>query len=236
MDAVAGPGARPRGPASWRLASCATSDPADPSSLHPEEALLVAGARPDRVVEFATGRHCARTALRQLGVDDAAHPVLADPRGAPSWPPGVVGSITHTSGWTGAVAARRGGRGGIASLGLDAEPAAALPPGVLEVVATDRERAALDRLGGVDGSVPWGAVLFAAKEAAYKAWYPLTGVVLHHGQVEVELSTGGRFRAQVSSTGVGSGAARRLVRGRWRLGPTAVVTLGVVSAPWSGPG
>lgn len=132
--------------------------------------------------------------------------------------------------------ARRGRHGGIASLGLDAEQAAPLPAGVLEVVATSRERSALDRLGQADGSVPWDAVLFAAKEAAYKAWYPLTGLVLHHGQVEVELSRGGRFRAETRSTAGTAGTASRPVRGRWRVGPTVVITLGVVSAPSFGRG
>ena len=186
------------------------------------------GKGSSRAAEFDTGRECARMALREIGVDHTDRPILADERGAPVWPAGVVGSISHTAGWTGAVAARRGRHGGIASIGLDAEVAAPLPDGVLEVVATESERTALAHLGRADADVPWDAVLFAAKEATYKAWYPLTGVVLHHEQVAVVLTADGRFRAEARD------GIRRpcLVRGRWRAGPDVVLTLAVIAPVW----
>lgn len=179
-----------------------------------------------RTAEFAAGRDCARIALREIGIAHADRPILADEHGAPIWPDGVVGSISHTTGWTGAVAARRGLHGGIASLGLDAEAAAPLPDGVLDVVASDAERASLAHLARVDSATHWDAVLFATKEAAYKAWYPLTGVVLHHEQVAVVLTRDGRFRAEASD---GIRMPCR-VRGRWRAGPAVVTTLAVISS------
>lgn len=182
------------------------------------------------MAEFATGRECARIALGQIGIEHADHPILADAHGAPAWPGGVVGSISHTAGWTGAVAARRRRYGGITSLGLDAEVAAPLPDGVLDVVASDAERAALATLGRSGADIPWDAVLFAAKEAAYKAWYPLTGVVLHHEQVAVVLAPDGRFRAEARD---GIRMPCR-VRGRWRAGPDVVVTLAVIAPVWWG--
>ena len=230
MDAVAGPRGRRRVPAPWRIGVSATTVRADPGTLHPVEAALVDGSRPDRRAELATGRSCARIALRQIGVDHADRPILADEHGAPRWPEGVAGSITHTTGWTGAVAARRGRRSGIASLGLDAEVAAPLPDGVLDVVASGAERAALAHLGRSGTDVPWDAVLFAAKEAAYKAWYPLTGIVLHHEQVAVVLAPDGRFRAEVRD---GIRLPCR-VRGRWRAGPDVVLTLAVIAPTWWG--
>ncbi len=169
-------------------------------------------------------------ALREIGIDHTDRPILADEHGAPVWPAGVVGSISHTAGWTGAVAARRGRHGGIASIGLDAEVAAPLPDGVLEVVATEAERTALAHLGRADTDVPWDAVLFAAKEATYKAWYPLTGVVLHHEQVAVVLTADGRFRAEARD---GIRMPCR-VRGRWRAGPDVVLTLAVIAPVWWG--
>jgi 4'-phosphopantetheinyl transferase EntD len=228
MDAVAGPRGHRRVPASWRIGLGATAVRADAGTLHPAEATLVAGSGPDRVAQLATGRQCARIALRELGIDLADRPILADEHGAPVWPDAVVGSISHTTGWTGAVAARRGRHGGIASLGLDAEVAAPLPEGVLEVVASEAERTALARLSRTDADVPWDAVLFAAKEAAYKAWYPLTGVVLHHEQVAVVLTRDGRFRAEARD---GIRMPCR-VRGRWHAGPDVVVTLAVIAPIW----
>lgn len=215
MDAVAGPRGRRRVPAAWRIGVSATTEP---------------GKGSPRAAEFATGRECARIALRQIGVETDGRPMLADEHGAPVWPSGAVGSISHTAGWTGAVAARRGRYGGIASLGLDAEVAAPLPDGVLDVVASGAERAALAHLDRSGADVPWDAVLFAAKEAAYKAWYPLTGVVLHHEQVAVVLAPDGRFRAEARD---GIRMPCR-VRGRWRAGPDVVVTLAVIAPTWWG--
>ena len=45
--------------------------------------------------EFSAGRTCARQALRELGCADA--PIVQDQNGAPLWPPGIVGSITHSN-------------------------------------------------------------------------------------------------------------------------------------------
>lgn len=218
-------------PAAWRIGWGVTTVAADPATLHPAEAALVTRALPERVAEFATGRECARTALREIGAEAPDHPILADTNGAPLWPAGVIGSISHTAGWTGAVAARqgtgvRGHRTGLASIGLDAEVAVPLPEGVLDVVATPAERAALEHLGRSRADLPWDTLLFAAKEATYKAWYPLTGVVLHHEQVRVQLTADGTFRAEASD-----GIRMPLrVEGRWRAGPDVVLTLAAVAA------
>jgi 4'-phosphopantetheinyl transferase EntD len=183
------------------------------------------------VAEFATGRECARTALREIGAEAPDHPILADANGAPLWPAGVIGSISHTAGWTGAVAARqgtgvRGHRTGLASIGLDAEVAVPLPEGVLE---RRRDASRACRAGSTWAAAtptPWDTLLFAAKEATYKAWYPLTGVVLHHEQVRVHLTADGTFRAEASD-----GIRMPLrVQGRWRAGPDVVVTLAAVAA------
>src|SRR5258708_38693026 len=60
---------------------------------YPEEMATVANAVDKRRREFATGRSCARDALRELGIEPG--PILAGERGMPRWPPGVVGSTTH---------------------------------------------------------------------------------------------------------------------------------------------
>src|SRR5688500_16527321 len=63
----------------------------------PEERNLVARAVEPRRREFGTTRACARTALGRLGVDPV--PIPRGPGGAPRWPAGIVGSLTHCAGY-----------------------------------------------------------------------------------------------------------------------------------------
>ncbi|AOR37351.1 4'-phosphopantetheinyl transferase [Streptomyces fodineus] len=138
--------------------------------LYPEELEVVAGAVDKRRQEFAAVRQCARRALAQLGHPPA--PLLPGERGAPQWPAGIVGSMTHCAGFAAAALTRATD---LASLGIDAEPHEALPDGVLEAIALPQERAMVSRLSGERPSACWDRLLFCAKEAVYKAWFPLTG-------------------------------------------------------------
>jgi 4'-phosphopantetheinyl transferase EntD len=142
----------------------------DHAPLYPEETEAVAKAVEKRRAEYAAGRACARAALAQFGHPPG--PILRDSsnRGAPVWPAGFVGSITHTDGYRAAAAARAAD---ILTLGIDAEPHGALPVGVLDViVATAAERTGLDDLTRRHPEVRWDRLLFSAKETVYKAWYP----------------------------------------------------------------
>ena len=67
------------------------------ATLYPEEEAVVARAVAKRRREFTTVRACARTALARLGRPPA--PIIPGPRGAPGWPPGIVGSMTHCDGY-----------------------------------------------------------------------------------------------------------------------------------------
>ncbi|WP_030683824.1 4'-phosphopantetheinyl transferase family protein [Streptomyces sp. NRRL B-1347] len=137
--------------------------------LFPEEAATVARAVAKRRREFATGRRCARLSLAALGC--TAAPLLPGPSGAPCWPAGVVGAISHCAGYrVAAVAHDRD----LAGLGIDAEPAGPLPEGVLDAVSLPEERADLARLTSAAPHIPWDRLLFSAKEAVYKVWFPLT--------------------------------------------------------------
>lgn len=140
-------------------------DPPDLMPL-PEEAPLVARSVAKRRNEFVTVRHCARIALGEIGV--APVPILKGEKGEPCWPDGVVGSLTHCDGFRGAVVARRGQ---IRSVGIDAEPHDVLPKGVLDAISLPVERSQLSTL---PTGLHWDRILFCAKEATYKAWFPLT--------------------------------------------------------------
>jgi 4'-phosphopantetheinyl transferase EntD len=198
----------------WVAVGEAFGDLPDAPLLGPEAA-AVARAVPSRQREFATGRTVARQALAALGV--APLPLARGPGGEPVWPPGVVGSITHCAGYRGAVVAPADRA---ASVGIDAEPDAPLPAGVLDLVSLPAERAALATLSGV----AWDRLLFCAKEAVYKAWYPLAARWLGFEEAEVSID-GGTFTARILVPGpVGGFTGRWLARDGLIL-TTIVVTM-----------
>ncbi|MFI1992247.1 4'-phosphopantetheinyl transferase [Actinoplanes sp. NPDC020271] len=151
-----------------RSAVAFTDDPDEAG--YPGEESLIATAAPNRRREILTARRCAREALLALG-----HAPTAILRGAtrePLWPAGVSGSITHCAGFRAAAVAHTSE---IASLGIDAEPHAPLPPRVLATITTPADLALLDRLAVSHPDVCWDRLLFSAKESIYKAWFPVTG-------------------------------------------------------------
>jgi 4'-phosphopantetheinyl transferase EntD len=145
----------------------AREDPTD-IVLFPAEEDSIGQAVEKRRREFTTARACVRRAFSQLGLPASA--VTNGARGEPRWPSGVVGSITHCDSYRACAIARATD---MATIGIDAEPHAALPEGVLADVASAQELSWLeDRRRNVPG-VHWDRLLFSAKESVYKAWFPL---------------------------------------------------------------
>jgi 4'-phosphopantetheinyl transferase EntD len=182
------------------------------TGLFPAEATLVARATEKRRREFTTGRECARGALAALGI--AAAPILRGYRGAPLWPDGIVGSITHCAGYCAAAVARTQD---LLTIGLDAEPNAALPGGVLELVSLPAERARLRELAVAAPGIGWDRLLFCAKEAVYKAWFPLTGRWLGFADADITIDATERaFTARIQVPApVINGSALASFTGRW---------------------
>ncbi|MEV0598811.1 4'-phosphopantetheinyl transferase superfamily protein [Streptomyces sp. NPDC050315] len=160
-------------------------DPAGPPNayLYSQEASVVAAAVDKRQREFTTVRICARRALGTLGYPPV--PLLPGTRGAPRWPDGVVGSMTHCDSYRAAAVARTDA---VASIGIDAEPNAPLPDGVLDVIALAEERDRLKRLQDDIPEVHWDRLLFSAKESVFKTWYPLTHRELDFDQARIEVA------------------------------------------------
>lgn len=186
-------------------------DDRDPEILYPQEREYLARAVPKRRTEFVTTRRCVRDALSGLGV--ARPPMVPGAAGSPSWPRGVVGSITHCQGYRAAVVARAAD---VCAVGVDAEPAEGLPPGVLDVVAEEGEIERLRELSTRDPDVPWDRLLFSAKEAVYKVWFPLSRTWLGFEEVDVTLEVSGRFTAVLARTlSLPGGVAVEELSGRW---------------------
>ncbi|BCB84358.1 4'-phosphopantetheinyl transferase [Phytohabitans suffuscus] len=157
-------------------------DDAVPVELFPEELAIIARSVDKRRREFTTVRGCARQALASLGYDPA--PILPGERGAPRWPAGIVGTMTHCEGYRAcALALARDVR----TLGVDAEPDGPLPEGVLEAIALSEELAMLRDLDARSPGVHWDRLLFSAKEAVYKAWFPLAGKWLDFSEARIAI-------------------------------------------------
>lgn len=169
-------------------------DPPDLVAL-PEEEPLIARSVAKRRNEFVTVRHCARLAMAELGIAPA--PILKGDKGEPRWPDGVVGSLTHCRGYRGAVV---GHSRSVRSVGIDAEPHDVLPDKVLEAVSLPVERHAIEAL---PGHLHWDRILFCAKEATYKAWFPLTQRWLGFDDAHITFD--------VDASGVGGGFVSRIL-------------------------
>jgi 4'-phosphopantetheinyl transferase EntD len=189
--------------------------------LFPAEEAVVRTAGPRRQAEFAAGRRCARAALAKLGVPATA--VRAGRAGQPLWPAGVIGSITHCAGYRACAVARATD---IAGIGIDAEPDAVLPLGLIESLATSAERAWIAREAVAAPTVCWDRLLFSAKEAAGKLWYPLTGRWPGFHQVAVFPAAVGTFGVQVTGPGPAPGNRPAThMTGRWLARDGLIVTV-----------
>jgi 4'-phosphopantetheinyl transferase EntD len=161
--------------------------------LYPEEEVALGNAVEKRRREFVTARALARDALSRLGVPP--QPIAAGSRGEPLWPEGVVGSITHCSGYRACAVARRAD---LATIGVDAEVDEALPERLLPDIALPEERRRLDALAREDPGVSWDRLLFSIKESIYKAWFPLALCWLGFEDASVTIDRGrGTFSAQL---------------------------------------
>ncbi|WP_018684197.1 4'-phosphopantetheinyl transferase family protein [Actinokineospora enzanensis] len=196
----------------------AFADPPD-AVLLPEEEAVVAKAVDKRRREFTTVRHCARQALARLGREPVA--ILPGERGAPGWPDGIVGSMTHCAGYRAAVLAEDKV---VTSLGIDAEPHVTLPDGVLDAVSLPDEREHLAALAAAEPGVHWDKLLFAAKESVYKTWFPLARKWLGFSDARIRLARDGTFTAELLVPGPQvNGAELRGFDGRWTTGDGLVV-------------
>lgn len=148
-----------------------------------------------RIIDFSSGRVCARRALAEYGVN--GFDLLSAEDRQPLWPSGLVGSITHTDGFAAAVVAEQRV---VAGLGIDVERIGAVHSELWPPICTASE---LDRLRAlsVEEQLLAGALTFVAKEAFFKCQYPLASERFGFDEVELESATWpqseGGFRLRV---------------------------------------
>jgi 4'-phosphopantetheinyl transferase EntD len=150
-------------------------------ALHPEENRHVAQAGEKRRRDFALGRICARAALASLGHGDAV--IAVGEKGAPVWPAGIVGSITHTGRYAAAIV---GDAHGFEGVGVDAERVGGVGEDLWPRLFTGGE---CDQLMARENRALAATLLFSAKEAVYKAW-ALKGALAFR-DIHIALEDGG---------------------------------------------
>ncbi|MER9317176.1 4'-phosphopantetheinyl transferase superfamily protein [Mesorhizobium sp. M0659] len=165
-------------PAGVRI-GCRTIREGDENHLLPQEARSIPSRLPLMRRASGAARWIAHELLADMGLNGVA--ILRGSSGAPVWPHGVTGSLAHDDEIAVAAVAPLSH---VASLGIDIEPALPLPDDIFALVAVPA-----DRIDATDLCLA-GRILFAAKEAVYKAAYPLDREVLGYEDITVDLDAG----------------------------------------------
>ena len=197
----------------------ATEADADEGLLPPEEARLLGPMAPIRRREFTLGRNAARRALTRLGLGPVAIP-RHDGERDPVWPATIVGSISHSHGIAAAACARAGE---LLGLGLDVEQAGPLGADIVRTVCRDDD---LEMLWDAPAPAPsdWPRLVFAMKEAGYKAWFPLTRAPLEFHAMHLRVDARARrFTATVHHAAASQLPAPWVLEGRFGWNGEVVV-------------
>jgi 4'-phosphopantetheinyl transferase EntD len=178
----------------------------------PAESRCIERAVPARRREFQAGRAAARAALRRLGIE--GFDLLPGSGREPTWPTGIVGSITHDASECAAAVARSDK---ILALGIDVERFEPLSADLLPLVCSEAERRRW-RAHAPYGADVWGKAVFSAKESFYKAYFPAVRAILEFHDVDIELRPEqGLFVARLVSEALPAFFGRRQATGRFAL-------------------
>lgn len=153
----------------------------DNRALHPAEHALTVNFSSKRLAEFCSGRYCAHRALAEFGY--SGFPVLRDAQGAPQWPAGMTGSISHSGAWAVAVVASMKR---IRAIGIDLQQMRhSFPLQVLPDLLHSREIPAF--LRACRQSSNHAYAVFSAKESAIKCGYLSDGRLFEPSELIVDM-------------------------------------------------
>ena len=186
----------------------------------------IRNAAPLRRDEFAAGRAAARGALATLAIAPVPIPRAADRR--PLWPNGIIGSISHTDGIAAAIVGHNQPTAGV---GLDIEGDAPLKKELRKYILTRSEAAARKARPLVANSSRCKAT-FAAKEALFKAIYPITGQFFGFLDANVDLLESGNWTATLCDTAPALPASMVISGGKWAaVDGHVIATVCILNAP-----
>lgn len=136
--------------------------------LLPDERILEKGITQSRLREVRAGRTIARHAMQYLGAQPG--PILMNPTtGAPIWPEGYCGSLSHTSQYVAAVVALSTRYDAV---GVDIDDRRPLGAAVSDIVTSAELQVLSDAIG--NRMISPECLGFCIKEAIFKCQWPLT--------------------------------------------------------------
>ncbi len=130
-----------------------------------------------RRLGFSSGRYCARLAQQALGLPPK--PVLREQR-VPIWPIQCVGSITHSDHIAVASTSQK-----CRGVGVDIEQNGRVEAKLYRILFTPDEQLKLDQY--LQRSPAADTIMFSAKEAGYKAIYPIGKRFIGFREAEINL-------------------------------------------------
>lgn len=136
---------------------------------------------PKRKAHFLGGRYCAHQALEMMHGNNEILPIKKGEEGAPIWPEGVIGSITHNENFVGAVVADKKNLRGV---GIDTEKILG-PQSVNMVeglVATDKEKKDSISFDPFE----YFTLIYSAKESIFKCLHPLVKKYIEFHDVNID--------------------------------------------------
>ena len=189
-------------------------------ALFPDEAAAISTAVEKRRREFRSGRAIARAALMSLG--QPRQPLPVGDAGAPAWPAGTVGSISHCHDEAIAAVARATD---LNAIGIDVETTRPFDPALWRRFCNAADIAYRDRAEPtalLPAAMPWANLVFSAKESLLKAYFPLHGGRLPFAAIAIRTTAGraigsGRFQAVPLTGDGGYRAFCNAVEGRWSV-------------------
>lgn len=203
---------RKRWPAVWATVAIAGGD----DQLDPAEEATVGVMNAARPLAYIGGRLAAKRALAQAGCGRLV--VEADEQGVPVFPTGYLGSIAHKHGRAVAAATRAEATRGV---GIDLEFDENHDEESLRAeVVTAAELPALAAVSAADPALLSPATLMlAAKEAVYKAAFPITRTPFDFDETELAFDPGSRSFRALRFPGSEGIAVRGMyeLSGRWIL-------------------
>ncbi len=154
----------------------------DSTVLFPEELTLLEGASNKRQREFCAGRYCAHNLLEILGY--ANQPILKDKCGAPIWPEGITGSISHSGNVAVAIASAHGV---IRSVGIDIQKRLKpFPFNIIHKLYRAEEMGAFLKIPSISLDL-YSYSVFSAKESVFKCCYMVFDYFLSFSDIVIEL-------------------------------------------------
>ena len=181
------------------------------ASLFPEEAKEISSMAQARQAAFSSGRYCAHTAQREIGRTPA--PVVRQGR-VPIWAENLRGSITHSQDIVAAVVSST-----VRGVGVDVERLNRVEERLYSRLFTPTE------IEAIDGNREAATLMFSAKEAGYKAIYPLGQAYIGFQEAQIELDVDRqRFRIEY----LGEHVPNRLLNrgfGAWQVHLNHVFTV-----------